>query len=98
MTIGVYDLGEPRRLDAAFTSAEGAAADPTTVTLRITKPSGAVITDNYGSPSAIARTGTGTYYYDATLDEVGSWRWQWEGTGAVGVIEPGQLEVRGNGF
>lgn len=99
-SIGVYDLGEPRRLEAAFTNAAGTATDPDTVTLRVAKPDGNtyVYTYNVGSPTEVVRTGTGAFYFDLLLDQVGDWYFQWEGSGPVIAIEPGQLHVKGNGF
>lgn len=98
MSIGVYDLGEPRRLSIVFTHIDtGQPTDPTTVTLRLTRPSGSVELQVYGeSPSNVARSGDGAFYADITFDEIGDWDYQWIGTGAVGVIEPGQFHVKGN--
>lgn len=99
MTIGVYDLGEPRRLSVEFTNSNDVDTDPDTVTLQVLRPDGTKGTYLYGeSPTLINKSSTGNYYADITFDQVGDWYYQWAGTGAVGVIEPGQLVVKGNGF
>lgn len=99
MSIDVLNLGETRYIEGAFLNADEAATDPTTVTLKITKPSGAVVEEVYQeSPSAVERTGAGAFRRSTEFDEVGDWRWQWIGTGAVQDVEPGQCHVVGNGF
>lgn len=100
MTLAVYDKDEPRRIEVAFTNADGTATDPTTVRFQITKPSGAVITEVYGeSPSSIVPSGsTGGYYRDVTLDEVGRWYGRWVGEGTVQVVEEFQFSVKGTGY
>lgn len=98
--IGVYNLGDTRRLDADFTNAAGTATNPDTVTLRVTAPDGTtrVYTYSSGSPTEVQTDGTGSFFFDLLLDQIGDWFYQWEGTGPVMAIEPGQLHVKGNGF
>lgn len=99
MSIDVVNLGETKYINGLFYDSSDALADPTTVTLRITEPSGAVVEELYGgSPSAVDRTATGTYRRSTVFDQVGDWRWQWIGTGTVQDVEPGQCVVQGHGF
>lgn len=55
----------------------GVNTDPTSVTLTVTSPTGAVTTP---TPT---HSGTGTYTADITCDEAGIWRYQWVGTGTA---------------
>lgn len=102
MDIGdqVFNKGDTRRIAGAFTNAADTATNPDSVTLRVTKPDGTarVVTYNAGSPTEVVQASTGNYYYDLVLDQVGEWFYQWEGTGAVMAIEPGQLLVKGTGY
>lgn len=92
-----YDIGDTVRLTAAFTNAAGTAADPATVTLQIKDPSGNV--DNYTYAGAtVTKSATGSYYYDLSVDEPGTWFFRWKGTGAVATAEEGSFDVRESHF
>lgn len=56
----------------------GTAADPTTVTLKVKDPSGAVTTY-----SSTTKDSTGNYHQDITPAIAGTWFYQWTGTGTV---------------
>ncbi len=71
-------LGSTRLVDAAFRS--GGVLTDTTVTLTITAPDGTVTTP---TPT---HDGTGLYSYVLLLDQVGAWRIEWDGTGAVPAV------------
>lgn len=90
MPQNTYMSGTLVRSKAAFTDVTGAAADPTTVTLKYRKGAGATTTVVY--PSApIIKDATGAYHAD--LDTTG-WAGpgnlvelaQWQGTGTVQAI------------
>ena len=65
------------RLSAAFTVA-AVASDPSTVSLKVKDPSGAVTT--YASP---VKDSVGNYHQDVTATIVGVWYYDWIGTGAI---------------
>lgn len=88
----VYDKGDQVRLTGTFTVG-GTATDPTTVTLKVKDPSGNVDTYTYAL-SQIAKSSTGVYYKDLSLDEAGYWYYQWAGTGAVESVDEDYLVVR----
>lgn len=75
-----YEVGDMRRLSAAFT-VSGTATNPTTITLLVKPPSGVLATYTYASD--ITRDSTGNYHYDLTFDAAGYWLYQWYGTGTV---------------
>lgn len=56
--------------------------DPTTVTLRIKKPDGTLVTVSYAGLE-ITKDSTGNFHYDYTPPAVGTYRARWDGTGSV---------------
>ena len=88
--VPVYMSGSLVDTIAAFVNEAGAAADPTTITLKYRKAAGSTTTVTY--PSApIVRDSQGGYH--AALDTTGwagpglqRWTIQWQGTGAVIAI------------
>jgi hypothetical protein len=82
---------------AAFKDPLGVATDPSAVTVRLRKPSGAVLI--YGWPTVAAdgilvKEATGKFYIDVLIDEAGTWYWQLTGTGTVQTSEAGEFWVR----
>lgn len=77
------NLGETRRLSALFTK-NGAAFDPTTVTLQLKPPSGSVAA--VGPGGLIIHPGTGSYYYDYVSTEIGNTIATWIGIAASSEV------------
>ena len=77
-----YDVGDLVRVDSAFKDILGAAADPTTVTLKVLPPGGTVLTYTYAL-AEVTKSGTGAYYKDIPVTTAGTWYYRWLGTGAV---------------
>lgn len=69
-----------------------ALADPTTVTLAVTDPSGNTATYTYAA-SEITRTSTGVYHRNESVDEDGVWSYQWTATGTVADVSTGTFTV-----
>lgn len=86
-----YPLGELVRMAVAFT-ANGAPADPSTITLEVIDPTGASVTYTYGS-SAIVRDGVGAYHFDQDVEIAGQWRYRWFGSGTLQAPGPGYFMV-----
>lgn len=76
MTFNVYDIGDVARLTAKFTVAN-VDTDPTSVVLRVRKPSGTTET------VSTTLDNVGDYHADVELDEAGRWFYRWIGTGAA---------------
>jgi hypothetical protein len=95
MTINVHRKGTPRRLDVEFRNIAGNLADPTTVTIRVTTPSG--VTTEYPVPPVVKES-TGKFYYDATINEAGKWLYRGIGTGAVEAAAEHVLFVEPSDF
>jgi hypothetical protein len=89
----IYELGTNAVLSMDFTNPAGAPANPTTVTLKLRKPSGALVTY-----TDAASTTVGTWTRTVTLDEVGLWSYRFEGTGAVVQTHDRELLVEGSPF
>lgn len=102
MTVGAavnsYGLGDQVRLSASFTDAEGAAVDPTVITVRYADPTGAVTTLTYGVDVAVTYEAAGMYYVDFVPDRAGQWRYRWESSGAVTAAAEGVFQVKRSSF
>ena len=98
MTATVFydNANQLAQLAVAFTSG-GAAADPTTVSLVVTDPSGTQTTYVVAG-GQITRTGTGNYTAAISCTPAitgvdGLWSYVWIGTGAVSDVQPGTWRV-----
>lgn len=79
--MNAFDVGDVVRCNGVFTNAAGTTVDPGTVTFKVRDPSGDVTTYVYGTDIEVVRTDTGTYHLDVTVDESGTWRYTYVGTG-----------------
>lgn len=96
--MNIYDIGDQVRLSVAFSDDEGAAVDPTVVTLTYAGPGGSEIELTYDGENALTRDGPGSYYVDIVPQTAGTWRYRWAGSGAVTAATEGQFEVRRSFF
>lgn len=87
----VYFVGQQLRLSCTFT-VDGTATDPTTVTLKVTDPSGNLDTYTYAL-AQIAKSTTGVFYKDINFAEEGYWKYRWEGTGACAAVTEGSVRM-----
>jgi hypothetical protein len=94
--MAAYHRGQSVRLSVAFADADGAAANPTTVTCRVEKPDGTETT--YTTP-AVTNPSTGTFQLIITADQSGMWTYRWEGTtGTTTPRDEDQFHVLGSAF
>lgn len=91
--MNVYDIGDLVVLELPLT-VDGVATDPTALTIRITPPSGAVITKQWPSPLEITRVGVGSFRYDYSPLVPGLYAYEWSATGNATADERGYFEVR----
>lgn len=71
--------GDTVRLAAAFVDADGAAADPSSVTLTVSHDG-----VSWSKADAdLTHDGTGAYHYDYVCPARGRYIYEWVGTGAV---------------
>jgi hypothetical protein len=90
--------GDAVRIAVTFTDSAVAAADPTTVTLRIRPKGGTEQTFVYQTNEELEKDSTGNYHLDYVIPEIAPHRgltfyYEWKGTGAVAVVEPGTFSV-----
>lgn len=83
----LYDIGDVARLTAAFTGDAGP-VNPTTVTLRVKRPSGTTSTVTHTNPAV------GSYQADLPIDEAGNWSYRWQSTGVGAAAEEDTFRVR----
>jgi hypothetical protein len=96
-TQGRLIVGGLAELRADFTNLAGAPTDPTTVTLKIKKPDGSVVT--LTTPTVVNDTTVlGGFYYDLTLDQAGEYTFLFEGAGAVQALDWESFIVEPNPF
>ncbi len=92
MAILVYQVGDLVRIDIVVKDIAGALVDPTTLELRVTKPSGT--TDSYTlALGAITRDSLGTFHKDVSASERGPWYYSSITTGTGQAAENGQFYV-----
>lgn len=94
LTPGRYYPNSPIRLTIAFTDADGAGVDPSTVLIKTYSPTGTTTTYTYGTDSEVQKSSVGNYYADITPDAGGVWyyRWQTTGTGTT-YADEGTINV-----
>ena len=79
------------RIRGTFTSTAGTVANPGSVKLVVTSPSG---TDTVKTTTQLVHASTGVYYYDMLLTAPGRWPYQFTSTGAVSASGGDYLAVR----
>lgn len=86
--MATHDIGDVVKLTGTFKNASGTLTDPDTVTLTVLEPDGTTSTPTASSSS------TGIWTANVTIDQSGTWRYRFEGTGAVVTAEEGAFDVR----
>jgi hypothetical protein len=90
--MNLYQVGDLVRISAVFRDIAGALVDPSTVSLKVTKPSGTQNTYTFAL-SQVIKDSTGNYHYDASADAAGLWRYTWSSTGSGQAAENGEFRV-----
>lgn len=97
--MAAYDKGQSVKLSTSFTDANGAAANPTTVTCQVEKPDGTETTYTSATTPAVTNPSTGTYQLVIVADQSGMWSYRWEGTtGTTVAVDEQQFHVLGSVF
>lgn len=86
LTPGRYYPGSPIVHDVEFVDAMGNHVDPTTVTAKLTSPSGRQTTFAYGTDANVTKSSIGIYAMEHTPTESGRWHLRWESTGTGTTI------------
>lgn len=74
-----YDIGDDVLISVTVTDSAGVPANPSTITLEVTAPSGATTSPAHNND------GVGLYSAAAAADEAGLWRYTWTTTGPAAV-------------
>lgn len=93
-----YDLGDQVRLSATFTDVDGAAVDPTVITVKYAAPDGSVTDLTYGVDLNVTQDATGVFYVDFVPSAAGVWSYRWESSGTVTAAAEGSFMVRRSAF
>jgi hypothetical protein len=96
MAINTYDVGDLVKVSVLFTDVNDEPADPATVSLAFSDPSGNSLTYDYGSDPEVVKNSTGSYYVELSIDEAGDWFYRWYSTGAGQGSEQSQFAVKPN--
>lgn len=88
-----YLIGQPARLTATFKTQAGVLVDPSTVTFRVRKPSGALVSLVYLTDAAVIRDSQGIYHVDIATDYPGTWHYRAEGGGSNAAAAEHSLVV-----
>lgn len=83
-----WDIGTAVTVSETFNNLAGNPANPSTVTLRIRKPDGTVLTP---TPTSAV---TGIWTSIVVPDQAGIWEVGWAGTGTVTKTSEGRFNVR----
>jgi hypothetical protein len=95
MTTATHDVGDLRHLAVLFTDINGTAADPTTITFRLVRPDGTVVSYAFVDvPATIFKTGTGAYYVEYAIAVPGRHVYRWTGAGTIETAEQGEFYAR----
>lgn len=93
-----YDVGDLVHITADFTNQAGSPTDPTAVICKIKTPGGTVTTYTYGTDPEIVKDSVGSYHLDHIATQEGTYKYRWEGTGAVQAAEDGRFYVDDSDF
>lgn len=109
-----FRFGAPIRLTAKFTDPNRVVdpldpdpetdevahtlVDPTTVTAKLKKPDGTIVTKLYGTDVEVVRDDVGRFHMDVTCDMSGTWTFGWIGTGAGAAVNDDAFKVTANPF
>jgi hypothetical protein len=92
-----YDLGSKVKIRTEFTDADtGDPVDPGTVTVKIKKPDGVIVSHVY--PSNVVKDDTGIYHLDLDITAHGRWFYRWEGSGINAGASESYFQVRESEF
>lgn len=86
--MSVYIVTTQVRLTGTFRDLAGVLANPTAVVCTVEAPDGTT------STPSVTNSGTGIYYADVTLSQAGTWKVEWQGTGALIVAGDEVVEAR----
>lgn len=94
MSATSLEQGSLARVSALFKNASGTLVDPSTVSFKLLKPDGTVVTKVYLTDVELVRDSLGTFHIDVSVPDWGTWWYRWESTGQGQAAADGRLYVR----
>lgn len=91
----VWDLGEAAVSLAEFYDLASVLADPSGLTVTVTKPDASVLTFNYPGAAEILRLSQGLYRLTLTVDTPGQWLVRWDAFGGLSAVVEDSWYVAG---
>ncbi|MBL8165425.1 MAG: hypothetical protein JNJ61_25805 [Anaerolineae bacterium] len=88
--LGQCAVGDEQRFALTFKTLDGVLSNPTTITVKIAKPSGTTITK---TNSDMTNPTPGVWYLSYTPDEGGRWYIRVTSTGAPKIARQGHFDV-----
>jgi len=90
-----YDIGDLVRITGTLADADGTAYDPAgTLTVSVKDPSGNTTSYVYDVDAEVVQDDTGIYYVDVSVDEAGTWFYQFHsGAGDGQAMDEGFFYV-----
>ena len=95
---GSYDKQDSVRVTARFYNSSDVLTDPSGVLCKIKKPDGSVSTYVYGTDAALVKQGTGIYYLDVDIDQVGIFIYRFEGSGGLKAASESKFTIKQSEF
>lgn len=94
-----YELGQALRISLAFLDANGAAADPTTISVKygvavVNPPPDPTATTVTFPATGFVKDAVGLYHYDFVPSLVGNYVYLGIGTGTVATVSRGAFRVK----
>ena len=97
-SVNVYQLGDLVRATGTFTTAAGAALDPSVVKCSVITPLAVTTTYTYGTDAALVKDSAGIYHVDVNAASVGTWHYRWFSTGTGQAADEGWFVVEESEF
>lgn len=75
--MNAYPLGRVVRLSSVVRNQSDVVADPTSLTVDITRPDGTVISKTWPTDGDVVQSSTGNFLIDIVANVRGAWRYRW---------------------
>lgn len=93
-----YNIGDLVRV-SVYITVNGVATDPSTgPTCEYQDPSLVEVSKTYPGDAEVVKDATGRYHLDISVDEAGTWYYNWSGTGTAQGAEEGSFIVATSEF
>ena len=91
----VFDIGDSRTFTASLINKNGEADDPTSLSVQVVEPDGAVTEYAYPADSEVTRIDQGIYSVDVPFTQKGRHQIKFKGSGDLVTAEAIEVYIRG---